>query len=561
MYWEGQAGKGSVGEEEETEALMNTGIIHVILYLRVSSDGQARDGTSLETQENRLREYAERQGWNVVAIIRDAGESGGTFDRPGIREMLRIIRDRTIQFIVVYKLDRFGRDVADGATLFKEALEPKGVNVRAMDGADTSTDSGRLFFHVGLAFAEGERRKIRQRTKEGREAAARKGHWPGGRAPFGYRYKKDKKKHQIIAEEAHIVRLLFKLYVADRLSTYEITKRLSAHGILTRASTKPGPSWITKRLRDTAYIGQKLYDGKHPIKFPPLIDRDVFAAADELLKKGSYHSRRKAKREFLSIGYVFCGECERMEGRCRNRMRMDSRLWNCQTHNASMRNRPDQHKYAVSPCVNRTVKIEDVDRALWAYVCRLFEDDFFRTEVLHSTAQEAERRFETVEKERNHLQARQKEIKKKQERLLSLALDDIPREIVEAKAAQLRREEETVEAELLRTQRVFAEAAAAKQAAAGTIRVRVRDLHEMSFKDRCSLLKVLFSEKGDGLYIDRNHKIEFRGRWTPQRIERLLNPEPMELESGARLPLIGRKDWTDLQHVRSRFGLRSGYSA
>ena len=161
----------------------------VALYLRVSTEEQAKEGTSIKTQEEFLWAWAKLEGLEVYRVYSDPGYSGSSEDRPDYQQMLRDAEAGLFQGVAVNKLDRFMRD----ARLLLNAIEVLDENgvafIAVKEGVDTrERGAGRLILTILAAIAEWERDRIQERTTEGRIATARKGGLLGGFVPYGYKY-------------------------------------------------------------------------------------------------------------------------------------------------------------------------------------------------------------------------------------------------------------------------------------------------------------------------------------------------------------------------------------
>ena len=147
----------------------------IIGYARVSTAGQAENGHGLDAQVAAIRLECQRRGWTLCDIVRDEGESGGSLHRPGLREALERIAAGEATGLVVSKLDRVTRSVADLGVLLEWA-EEAGATLVALDlGLDTSSPGGRLVANVFAAVGEWERDIAAQRTREGLVAARSNG--------------------------------------------------------------------------------------------------------------------------------------------------------------------------------------------------------------------------------------------------------------------------------------------------------------------------------------------------------------------------------------------------
>lgn len=162
-----------------------------VLYPRVSTEMQV-DGYSLEGQKNGLKRFADREEMEIVGIYEDAGKSGKSIEgRPAFKKMFSDIKNGLeIDYILVYKLSRFGRNAADILNSL-EFVQSYGINLICIEeGIDSSQTSGKLLISVLSAVAEIERENIIEQTMNGRREKARQGGWNGGFAPYGY-YLKD----------------------------------------------------------------------------------------------------------------------------------------------------------------------------------------------------------------------------------------------------------------------------------------------------------------------------------------------------------------------------------
>ena len=201
-----------------------------VLYPRVSTEMQV-DGYSLEGQKNMLTRFADREKMIVVDTYEDAGKSGKSIEgRPAFQKMLRDIEDGLdIDYILVYKLSRFGRNAADILNSL-ELVQSYGVNLICIEeGIDSSQTSGKLLISVLSAVAEIERENIIEQTMNGRREKARQGGWNGGFAPYGYTLEDN--KLMIEETEAVAIRKIFELYTSSEIGLGGIANQLNLQGI------------------------------------------------------------------------------------------------------------------------------------------------------------------------------------------------------------------------------------------------------------------------------------------------------------------------------------------
>lgn len=199
-------------------------------YVRVSTEEQANHGHGLENQEERIRAFAESQGYELVDVVADRGVSGAVppAERPGFGRLLERAAAGEFSILLVYRFDRFSRNIRHALNTVQELLTPRGIELRSVSEAviDTGTPMGRMMFSIFAGIAEGERETITIRTKGGRVQKARRGGIACGTAPFGFR-RQDDGTFAVDEEEAPVVRLIFDLR-EDGLTLHEIAARLNA---------------------------------------------------------------------------------------------------------------------------------------------------------------------------------------------------------------------------------------------------------------------------------------------------------------------------------------------
>src|SRR5713226_6476544 len=190
--------------------------IRCAIYTRVSTDhGLDQEFNSLDAQYDAASAYIKSQahaGWTLIrSRYDDGGYSGGSTDRPDLQKLLDDIRARKVDVIVVYKVDRLTRSLADFAKLV-ELFDAHGVSfVSVTQQFNTTTSMGRLTLNVLLSFAQFEREVTSERIRDKIAASKRKGLWVGGMAPLGYETKD--RKIIVIEEEAERVRLIYRRYL------------------------------------------------------------------------------------------------------------------------------------------------------------------------------------------------------------------------------------------------------------------------------------------------------------------------------------------------------------
>ena len=190
-------------------------IVRCGIYTRVSTDqGLDQDFNSLDAQREASEAYIKSQaheGWICLEqVYDDGGYSGGSMERPALQSLLEDVRARKLDVIVVYKVDRLTRSLADFAKLV-EQFDAHGVSfVSVTQSFNTTSSMGRLTLNVLLSFAQFEREVTGERIRDKIAASKKKGMWMGGVVPHGYRV--ENRKLLIDEREAAEVRMIFELY-------------------------------------------------------------------------------------------------------------------------------------------------------------------------------------------------------------------------------------------------------------------------------------------------------------------------------------------------------------
>lgn len=198
----------------------------VYIYTRVSTEMQV-EGYSLDAQKVEILKEVRRHDMVVAGEYTDEGRSGKSIvGRDGFQQMLDdiVARKDDVSFVLVYKLSRFGRNVADILGTLK-TMRFYGVHLICVaDNIDSSLESGRLIISVLGAVAEIERENILSQTMAGRKEKARQGLFNGGITPYGYKLDKDTGKLVVDDEEAEIVRIIFDKYNTTNMGFTGIAK-------------------------------------------------------------------------------------------------------------------------------------------------------------------------------------------------------------------------------------------------------------------------------------------------------------------------------------------------
>src|SRR5256885_2864595 len=300
--------------------------VRCAIYTRVSTEhGLDQEFNSLDAQYDAASAYIKSQahaGWTLIrSRYDDGGYSGGSTDRPDLQKLLDDIRARKIDVIVVYKVDRLTRSLADFAKLV-ELFDAQGVSfVSVTQQFNTTTSMGRLTLNVLLSFAQFEQEVTSERIRDKIAASKRKGLWVGGPLPLGYAMKDG--KIAVLEDEAERVRLIFRRYlelggvnalVRDLGEKHIRTKiRLRATGA-THGGILFERGSLFYLLRNRFYIGEVKYKGEIlPGEQPAIMDRQLFDAVQQkLTDQWSHRNHAKSKSDHLLTGLPYDDAGHRM---------------------------------------------------------------------------------------------------------------------------------------------------------------------------------------------------------------------------------------------------------
>jgi site-specific DNA recombinase len=300
--------------------------VRCAIYTRVSTEhGLDQEFNSLDAQHDAASAYIKSQahaGWTLIrSRYDDGGYSGGSTDRPDLQRLLEDIRSRKIDVIVVYKVDRLTRSLADFAKLV-ELFDAHGVSfVSVTQQFNTTTSMGRLTLNVLLSFAQFEREVTSERIRDKIAASKRKGLWVGGPLPLGYQMKDG--KIAVVEDEAERVRLIFRRYlelggvnalVRDLRERNIRTKERPLATGATRGGVLFGRGSLFYLLRNRFYIGEVKYkDEILPGEQPAIMDRALFDAVQQrLTDQWTTRSRARNASVHLLTGLLFDDAGHRM---------------------------------------------------------------------------------------------------------------------------------------------------------------------------------------------------------------------------------------------------------
>jgi DNA invertase Pin-like site-specific DNA recombinase len=258
------------------------------IYTRKSSEeGLDMEFNSLDAQRESCEAYVASQRSEGWAAIRerydDGGFSGGTLERPGLKQLLADIEDGLIDVVVVYKIDRLSRSLMDFSKLV-EVFDRNGVTfVSVTQSFNTTTSMGRLTLNILLSFAQFEREVIGERIRDKVAASRKRGIWMGGYVPLGY----DVQDRKLLVNyaEAEAVRGVFTRFVELGSATV-LARELRGQGFRNKQGTLIDKGYLYRLLNNRVYRGEAVHKGRAwPGEHDAIIDADLWDRAHAILQE------------------------------------------------------------------------------------------------------------------------------------------------------------------------------------------------------------------------------------------------------------------------------------
>jgi site-specific DNA recombinase len=288
-------------------------VLRCAIYTRKSSEeGLEQDFNSLHAQRESCEAYIKSQkheGWTALpAIYDDGGYSGGSMDRPALKRLLADVQSGSVNVVVVYKVDRLTRSLADFAKIVEMFDAAKVSFVSVTQQFNTTTSMGRLTLNVLLSFAQFEREVTGERIRDKIAASKKKGMWMGGWVPLGY--EREERTLIVNQTEAKTVQTIFDLFlklknvrkVQEELARLTLrtkpyaTKRGRAIGALSFAR-----GHIYKILSNPLYLGEILHKGaRHPGQHPALVSQITWDAVQAQLAANTHAKRFRSAASIVS---------------------------------------------------------------------------------------------------------------------------------------------------------------------------------------------------------------------------------------------------------------------
>jgi len=505
------------------------------IYARVSSDRQKENHT-IASQTAALLDHAAKNGYSVPPewVFQDEGYSGAVLARPGLEALRDLAAEGQIGAALIYSPDRLSRKYAY-QVLLAEEFSRCGVELIFLKSPAGATPEDQLVVQFQGMIAEYERAQIAERCRRGKRHRAQQGmvNVLSG-APYGYRYVRKSESstayYEVVEAEAKIVRIVFEAYTQQGLSINAMARMLNERRIPTRTATARWErSTVWGMLRNPAYCGKACY-GKTELRprqrvtrplrqrngvasrdsasherprqewievpVPALVSEEVFALAQEQLRKNTHHSPRRTMEPTLLQGMLVCQQCGYALYRTSTRTsKQKLNYYRCIGS--------DGYRRLKGPvCTNRPVRQDSLDQFVWDEMIRLLDDPVLvQAEI--DRRREAARQANPLRKRDEELRREQARLEKSIERLINAyqeGLVTLPQ--LRHRMPELRRQIQAVESELHSLEMAAVDEARYLQLAEtlATFRGKLRARAEtLDVRERQQILRLLVKE----ILVDR----------------------------------------------------------
>jgi len=292
---------------------------NALIYCRVSTEEQAKEGYSLDAQEKFCAKFAENDDYRIVEVFRDEGKSATNLDRPALQDLLsKCQQDDSIDAVFVQETDRLARNTKDHLTI-RAVLQKAGVKLIsvAQPMLDDSPE-GNMIDTILASVNQFQSDLNSRKTKKGLQERFDQGWWPGW-VPLGYINvavggnadgRKAKKIVKNDPEKWDLIKEVFKLYLTDNYSVLEINDALYKKGLRSKTGKKVPHSVLTNTLKNPFYAGLMKWNGQEKKgNHEPMISMAEHYRAVRIMDNHNQHACRRRKHTFLLRGFVYCNIC------------------------------------------------------------------------------------------------------------------------------------------------------------------------------------------------------------------------------------------------------------
>lgn len=398
-------------------------MMKVALYARVSTEQQI-ENYSIPLQKERIKAFCTSKGWDDITEYVDAGYSGSNLKRPALEQLQQDIKNKKINAVIVYRLDRLSRSQRDTLYLIEEMFLPNDVEfISISETIDTSTPFGRAMIGVMSVFAQLERETITERLRSGRLKMVKdEGLWAGGADTNPYGYTRLPRGELVInpKERDHIVRI-FEEYVTLK-SYIKVQKKLELEGY-----PELRPQRITALLKNRLYIGEVSFAGEwFKGAHEPIISVELFNEAQNVNEHFKGYNYGKIKNNVFRQK-VFCGCCgENYRSYAKTEQLADGSK---STYYYMVCRRRKMPRYYDSKCYNRNIRRADLEAEVFTRIKNLETSGEIEFNKKNTAPVDYTKKIESINNKIN--------------KLVDLYMDDrLPKDALDAKLAEFNKQKE-----------------------------------------------------------------------------------------------------------------------
>jgi len=349
------------------------------IYVRVSTDEQAKTGFSLQDQIFSCRSRLLSLGLTNIQEYIDDGYSGEFLDRPALDCLREDLRAKIIKAVVIYDPDRLSRNLTN-QLLLADDIEKAQAQLMFVTGDYDASPEGRLFFSIRGAISAFEKAKIRERTIRGKTAKAKSGKIVLNNNPYGFDWDAENSTYMINEEQAEVVRLIYKLSLTNYWGSPKISIELSDRGIFNHNNKPFNAVHIHRILTKELYCGiayskqvttkktgqytvEKTKRPKSdwiPIPIPAIVTHEQWEQVQNIIAQNAKLSSRNTKREYLLRGLLRCGVCGM--GLVASHLKTSGNTryyYRCVTKSSSL------YRNIREKCNNRCIPVEALEETIW----------------------------------------------------------------------------------------------------------------------------------------------------------------------------------------------------
>ncbi len=475
-----------------------------VLYLRVSSRGQLEtdyddDGLSIAAQRERCVQKAAEYGAAVVDEYIERAESAKTNQRPELNVMLRRIKEqRDIDYVILWKVDRFARNRRDDANMLFE-IELAGARLISATENIDQTPAGRLMHGMLASFAEYYSRNLANEVLKGATEKAKRGGTPG-RARLGYLNTREQlpqggevRTVVIDPERGLIVTWAFETYATGLYSLTDMVLLLEARGLRSRGDRRHSPqplnlSRVHEMLSSRYYAGIVTYRGKqYPGRHEPLISQELFDQVQAVLQAHGHSGERDRKHQHYLKGTIRCGTCG--SGLTYSRNKGNGGIY----------------EYFVCPrnqrgdCPQGYQPIDLVESAIEDHYATVSLTEAERDEVRQAISSDLGERVATAKQEIDRCRGVLQEIREQERKLLNMHYEDrITSELFDEEQARLRLRRQDAKALIARLNLSYGDIAETLDYA---LEIVGDDLHDLYLRADDSIRRLMNQAIFQSLYV------------------------------------------------------------